>query len=333
MRLFIREHLLLIALQIVQFAVILLLFWLDGWHHLGPGLYAVFLGFFFLGCYLAYQYVSRRAFYQRLEQGIGQMDASLNSLGHVPIAAALSHLLNVQYKLYMREITEAQERQEGHLQFIDKWVHQMKTPLSVIELTAQHLDEPHSSDIREETERMRTGLNTVLYMARLRTIEQDFHIRPVGLARLVREVNMEHRRYFIRNDVYPKVEESREQITVETDEKWLFFVIEQLIHNAVKYSAGLSKRIDIAIYERGKRAVLEVRDQGIGIPAADRKRIFDKFFTGNNGRAYRESTGMGLYLVKEVCQYLGHKIEMESEAGKGTVFRIVFSPEQNLTNV
>lgn len=180
---------------------------------------------------------------------------------------------------------------------------------------------------------MRTGLNTVLYMARLRTIEQDFHIRPVGLARLVREVNMEHRRYFIRNDVYPKVEESREQITVETDEKWLFFVIEQLIHNAVKYSAGLSKRIDIAIYERGKRAVLEVRDQGIGIPAADRKRIFDKFFTGNNGRAYRESTGMGLYLVKEVCQYLGHKIEMESEAGKGTVFRIVFSPEQNLTNV
>ena len=74
---------------------------------------------------------------------------------------------------------------------MDQWVHQMKTPLSVIELIAQDLDEPDSSNIREETDRMKTGLNTILYMARFRTIEQDFHIKPVELAKLVSEVNHE----------------------------------------------------------------------------------------------------------------------------------------------
>ena len=87
---------------------------------------------------------------------------------------------------------------------MDQWVHQMKTPLSVIELTAQNLDEPDSSSIREETERMKRGLNTVLYMARLRTIEQDFHIKPVTLSN-VNEVNGENKRFYIRNQVYPKL--------------------------------------------------------------------------------------------------------------------------------
>ncbi len=90
---------------------------------------------------------------------------------------------------------------------MDQWVHQMKTPLSVIELTAQNLDEPESSSIREETERMKTGLNTILYMARLRTIEQDFRIKPVALADIVHEVNRENKRFYIRSQVYPKFKE------------------------------------------------------------------------------------------------------------------------------
>src|SRR5690625_1853747 len=209
----------------------------------------------------------------------------------------------------------------------------MKTPLSVIELTVQDLEEPESTNLREETERIKNGLSTVLYMARLRTIEQDFRITPVLLENLVQEVNSENKRFFIRSKVYPKLEKERPGITVESDEKWLLFMMTQLIQNAVKYSSGKSQQVNISLYERKGEAVFEVEDFGVGVPAEDRNRIFHAFYTGENGRHYRESTGMGLFLAKEVADYLGHEIEMETVVGKGTTFRIVFSPAQNITTM
>jgi signal transduction histidine kinase len=101
----------------------------------------------------------------------------------------------------------------------------------------------------------------------------------------------------------------------------------------VKYSSGKSQQVNISLYERKGEAIFEVKDFGIGIPPEDRSRIFHAFYTGENGRHYRESTGMGLFLVKEVADYLGHGIEMETAAGKGTTFRIVFSPAQNITTM
>lgn len=331
MKLFIKEHALLIVVQIIQFLTILLIYWLDGYNHLKPALYGIFLGFFFLICYLTYHYISRRQFYDRLSEPIETLDESLRQIDNTPISEALNELLKTQYKKYQQQIKEAERKQEEHMIFIDRWIHQMKTPLSVIELIAKDLDEPESSSMREETDRMKTGLNTILYMARLRTIEQDFHIKPVHLAELVKEVNLENKRFYIRNHVYPQINEEQEGIKVETDEKWLFFIVSQLIHNAVKYSAQKSDHIIISLFERNSGVILEVKDFGVGIPTEDKKRIFDAFYTGENGRTFRESTGVGLFLVKEVTNYLGHVIEFESEVGKGTSLRIIFAPSQNLT--
>lgn len=333
MRLFFKEYSLLIVVQAVQILVILSIFWLDGYRDIHLFFYATFLNFFILGCYLIYYYLSRRKLYQRLNQPLESLDDSFQKTDDAPISIAFDQVLRNQYKLFQSRLESVEKEQEEHRKFMDQWVHQMKTPLSVIELTAQNLDEPESSSIREETERMKTGLNTVLYIARLRTIEQDFHIKPVNLAKLVDEVNGENKRFYIRNKVYPKLEVEKEGMTVETDEKWLFFILSQLINNAVKYSSETSNRIVISIYERGKEAILEVKDFGIGIPEADKRRIFDPFYTGENGRKFRESTGMGLYLTKEALNTLGHRIEMESEVGKGTTFRIIFSETQNLTSL
>ncbi|SFA81113.1 Signal transduction histidine kinase [Lentibacillus halodurans] len=333
MKLFIKDHRLLIGLQIVQFGLIFLILWLDGYRNIRTVLYAIFLGFILFSSYLLYYYITRRAFYKRLEQPIESLDESLQETDQAPIAEALDQLLKSQYRMYERRIGETEAQKEEHLTFIDRWVHQMKTPLSVIELTAQNLDEPESSNIREETDRIKTGLNTVLYMARLRTIEQDFRIKPVVLEKLVQEVNQENKRFFIRNEVYPKLEKERSGITVETDEKWLLFIMTQFIQNAVKYSAGKSGQMVISLYERAGSVIFEVTDFGVGIPEEDRKRIFNAFYTGKNGRKFRESTGMGLFLAKEVADYLGHRIEMESIVDKGTTIRIVFSPAQNITKM
>ncbi len=252
MKLFFKEHSLLIAVQVLQFLVMISIYWLDGYRHLGPAIYAIFLGFFFLGCYFFYYYYSRRRFYTRLSQPLVSLDETFQKTDHTPISSALDNLLKEQYKLYQNQIKTLEHQQEEHLKFMHQWVHQMKTPMSVIELTAQTLDEPDSSNIREETERMKTGLNTILYMARLRSIEQDFHIKPVVLSKIVNEVNGDNKRFYIRNQVYPKLEVEKEGITVETDEKWLFFMLSQLINNAVKYSNGKSSSIVISIYEKDR---------------------------------------------------------------------------------
>ncbi|MCM3762971.1 sensor histidine kinase [Alkalihalobacillus oceani] len=333
MILFLREHFLLILVQVVQFALIFALYWLDGNRNLSVGLYAVFIGLFFLACYLIYHYYSRRMFYKRLSESFVSLEDSIRRTEQSPVSSALDTLLKNQYKHYETKIKKLEHQQEEHLKYIDQWVHQMKTPLSVIELTAQTLDEPDSSNIREETQRMQTGLNTVLYMARLRSIEQDFHIKPVLVTKVVNEVNGENKRFYIRNKVYPKLNVEREGIVVETDEKWLFFIVSQLIQNAVKYSSGKSNSIIISIYERGEEAVLEVKDFGVGIPDVDKKRVYQPFFTGENGRLFRESTGMGLYVTMEAAKHLDHRIELESEQGEGATFRVVFAPTQNLTGM
>ncbi|MDP1421801.1 HAMP domain-containing histidine kinase [Peribacillus simplex] len=333
MKLFFKEHALLIAVQMIQFFLILGIYWLDGYRNLLPALYAIFLGLFFLTGYLAYHYFSRRRFYLRLTNSLESLDDSFQTTEHSPISEALDHLLKDQYKLYQTKIKALESKQDEHLTFMDQWVHQMKTPLSVIELIAQNLDEPDSSSIREETDRMKTGLNTILYMARLRTIEQDFHIKPVNLTKMVNEVNSENKRFYIRNKVYPNLLQQKQDMIVETDEKWLFFILSQLINNAVKYSKGKSHKIDLAIYENEGEAVLEVKDYGVGIPESDKRRVFDPFYTGENGRKFRESTGMGLYLTKEAAEHLEHRLELESKVGEGATFRIIFGTTQNLTTM
>lgn len=324
MKLFLKEHLLLVIIHIIQLLVVVGIFWLEGFRNMPIALYSVFLSFLILLGYLAYQYFSRQQFYSRLSEGIDSLDESLQQLDQAPISKALQSLLSMQYNQFQKQIIGLTEKQEEHLIFMDLWIHQMKTPLSVIELTAKELDEPESSNVREEVDRLKDGLQTVLYMSRLRTIEQDFHITRVSLNNLVQEINQENKRLFIRNQVYPKLSSSQE-IIVESDEKWLFFMINQLLHNAVKYSAQKAKRINITLYQKNHQSIFEITDFGVGIPAEDIKRIYDPFYTGYNGRRFRESTGVGLYLTNEVAHYLGHQLEVESTIGEGTTFRIIFN--------
>lgn len=324
MKLFLREHALLIGLQCIQFVMIIGVFWLAGYRDIELTIYSLFLMGFFLICYLTYQYLTRKEYYHRLEHPIQTFDESNQSLGQAPIALALQEVLMSQYKIYAHDREQLRKEQADHHAFLDRWIHQMKTPVSVIELLSQDIDEPEASDVREETECLKEGLNTVLYMARLRSIQADFHIEKVELRTLIQEVNNEQKRLFIRNKIYPEIKAEGGNFIVETDEKWLYFILTQIIQNAVKYSKGYANQVTIHLYERSENIICEVIDYGVGIPESDKKRLFDLFFTGENGRKYRESTGVGLYLVKIVADYLGHTIEVESTEGKGTVFRIVF---------
>ncbi|KRG14909.1 sensor histidine kinase [Lederbergia galactosidilytica] len=322
MKLFLRDHFFLILVNILQIIILLLVFWMDGYHNRHLLFYTLFLATFILMLYLVFRYLLHQRFYNRLSNPMNQMDEAFETLDKAPLAKALGELLKRQYRIYINELDRQEKRRNDHLTFINQWVHQMKTPLSVIELITQENDDEHLESIREETDKLEKGLEMVLYAARLEMFEQDFHVEPVSLKVVIEEAIRENKRFFIKNHVYPEVHVS--STMVESDEKWLEFIFNQLITNAVKYSTGKGHKVVITETKDRLETIVTVQDYGVGIPKTDLKRVFNPFFTGENGRNYRESTGMGLYLVKEVCEKLGHKIELTSIQGEGTSVQIRF---------
>ncbi|CAM3622932.1 sensor histidine kinase [Brevibacillus invocatus] len=324
MKLFLRDQWAFAAFFVVQLILLLLIFALDGYWNSSLMIYAIFLSLFFSGGFLLSRYLTHRTIYQRLSNPVQSLEELTQSHGNAPLCRAMDENCLEQYRLYKEELHAYENKQRDHITFIQQWVHQMKTPLSVIHLLLQDDDDPKSESVREEVDRLKRGLETILYLARLDRFEQDFLIEPVNLRTLVQEAVAENKRLFIRNQVYPELQID-EHWSAESDDKWLSFVLNQLLINAVRYSAGKSNKVTIRAYERGSQVVLEVQDYGIGIPREDIRRVFQPYFTGENGRKYAESTGMGLYLVKEICGKLNHAVELESMVDAGTTVRVVLS--------
>lgn len=324
MKLFIREQMPLIVVYLAQLIIITLVYRLDGGSGVNVSLYAALLSSCLLLGYLAYRYVTNRTFYECLETVPSSLDEVGGPSQDSPLAASLRGLLGSQFRLYKNDLHSYRHKLEEHIHFINQWVHGMKTPLSVIHLIIQDKDGPPFTAIGDELDRLKKGLDTVLYSARLDTFEHDFYVERLDLETVVRGVTSEQKRLFIRKRVFPMITMD-EPINVTSDEKWLSFVLTQLITNAVRYTVEQGKHVYFhGFVGKENRVVLEIRDEGVGIPAGDLPRVFDPYFTGVNGRNFQESTGMGLYLVKQICVKLGHEVDISSEEGKGTTVRIIF---------
>ena len=326
MRLFLRDHVPLMIILGLQIVITSVVYAFNDGSALSTISYVFIVSLFLLLVFLVYQYVTKRGFYARLSNPEASMEPIFTSKSRqfTPIEQALQDLLTDQFHFMQQELHQAENRMNRHVTFMNQWVHDMKTPLSVIHMTIQDEDEPIFDSIREETDRLTKGLETVLYMARLDSFEHDFYIEEVDLAQMMGQFVKQNKRLFIRSQVFPKIGIAENQIVV-SDEKWLTFVFSQIINNAVKYSAGKSRTIEISASMEQEHLVVQVRDYGIGIPAHDVERVFEPYFTGDNGRQYPASTGMGLYLVHEICSRLGHRITVESEQGEGTSVRIYFT--------
>lgn len=323
MRLFIKDQLLFFIFYIGMLAIINLVYWLDREQNLVTTWYANFLSTLFFLLFLAIRYIKHRRMYAFLEKETQALDELNNPIGQAALPQAFEGMLKRTYRLHEEQLRLYEQKYNEHVTFIRQWVHQMKTPLSVIQLTLQDEDTEPARQILEETEKMRRGLQTVLYLARLDTFERDFYVTKVNLWKAAQQAVQENKGMFIRHHVYPQLEISN-PCWVETDEKWCVFIINQLLTNAIRYSGDPEKKVMIRAYSHGINKVLEVEDQGIGIMEQDLRRVFDPFFTGSNGRIVRESTGMGLYLVKQVCDKLGHSIHLTSSPGQGTKVTLIF---------
>lgn len=338
-----------ITLYILCTAIASFMFILDKlryWQQADTGLvyYFIELALIVLVVGLAIDYLRQRSYYKQMNEAISSASSlkssSIVNAGVTAEQKKVQLLLELQHSAYLTELGKYRRQQEQHNHFVLQWVHHMKTPVSVIDLLAQDALQQEEqtpeeqrrllASLQEETERMTRGLEMMLYTSRLEKFELDLHLRSVALHEMLRNVVNAHKRLCIRYSIYPRIEG---EAYVETDEKWMTFVLNQLISNAIKYSKRKpgGKRLTLRIQQQGGgnggQAVLSVIDEGIGIEQQDLPRIFDPFFTGENGRALEESTGMGLYLAKQVCGRLGHELIVNSQVGEGTTVKLSFQPD------
>lgn len=206
--------------------------------------------------------------------------------------------------------------------YITKWVHEIKIPVSVCELIADKIDEIDMSEqLILEFNRINFLINQVLYTSKSSSYSEDLQINEINIETLIKKVVRRNATLFISKNI--NLELQNINYTVTTDEKWLSYIVDQLINNGCKYTPT-DGEITIYAKEEDSNIVLYVKDNGIGIKEKDIKRIFDRGFTGENGRLLAKSTGMGLYLSKKMAHKLSHDIYVKSEEGLGTEFSICF---------
>lgn len=206
------------------------------------------------------------------------------------------------------------ERSES-IDYYTTWVHQIKTPISVMQMILQSEDTEDYRTLSAELFRIEKYVEMVLCWFRLDSSSNDFVIERISLDNVIRQAIRQYAPQLIRKKI--KLIYDGTDVTVLSDEKWLLFIIEQLLSNAVKYTESGSVTVSVA-----DNMVLQIRDTGIGIAAEDLPRIFEKGYTGYNGRADKKSTGLGLYLCKKTADKLSHSIFAQSQAGKGSTFYV-----------
>ncbi|SOC16934.1 signal transduction histidine kinase [Ureibacillus xyleni] len=323
LKLFIKEHLSFVIFEMVLVLFILLLFYLDGFRNIDTAVYTISISLILIISFLGVRYFLRQNYLNRITQLPTSMEDALQKNAKTFEYIETERYLHELYRVYQQEVQSLYASQNRQDKFLNQWIHQMKTPVSVLELLLQEDGPLDHTSVREEVDRIKRGLELVLMNARLEKFEEDMQVEQVSLKDIVLATINENKRLFITNRVFPQTEIDQ-SIVITSDSKWLKFVLGQFITNAVKYTFEPNKKIFVIAKRTDSQVQLIVKDEGIGIPKSDLTRVTKAFFTGENGRKTGESTGMGLYLAKEICEKLGHELTIESEVGVGTTITLTF---------
>lgn len=232
-----------------------------------------------------------------------------------PVESDYIMMIEKLRKINRDNMTAYQTERSEALDYYTTWVHQIKTPISVMQMILQSDDTDEHRELSAELFRVEQYAEMALNYIRLDSNSNDLVIKELDLDEVIRGCVRRYAAQFIRKKLTIKY--SGTDVKVLSDEKWLTFIIEQLLSNAVKYTEKGFVEISVS-----DEKLLSVKDTGIGIAQEDIPRIFEKGFTGYNGRENSKSTGLGLYLCEKAAKMLGHKISAQSEIGKGSAFTI-----------
>jgi len=238
-----------------------------------------------------------------------------------PAESDYQNIIDILRKANTENITRFENERKESIDYYTAWIHQIKTPISAMQMILHSEDTDEHRELLGELFRIEQYAGMVLSYFRLDENSSDFVFKYYDIDKIIKKAVHRYAPQFIRKKI--KLNYNPVSLYVLTDEKWLLFIIEQILSNAVKYTESGSVTIIVS-----PEKILRISDTGIGIAQEDIPRIFEKGFTGYNGRADSKSTGLGLYLCKKACDKLFHRICVESETGKGSIFSVYLDREE-----
>jgi signal transduction histidine kinase len=238
-------------------------------------------------------------------------------------------LIRASCKSMNDEVFRCKQGQSAYKDYVEEWIHEIKNPVSAIKLICSNNHTEATKAIEGQMEEVEYLLEQVLYYARSETLERDYFIRSFKLSDVINEALLQYRISLLRLGFEIDITDS--DVLVYSDEKWVSFIIRQVISNAIKYCNHTKPYLKFVISKTDKCILLTVKDNGSGISQADLPRIFERGFTGSNRRK-SGATGMGLYICKNLCDKMGLSISAESEKGIETRFVVGF-PYAQLTEL
>ncbi|ELC8434591.1 TPA: ATP-binding protein [Clostridium perfringens] len=277
--------------------------------------------------YHIFDYLRKNQYYNEIKENMESLDkkyliSEVIEKGTFTESKLIYEVICKSNKAMNDEIGEFKRGINDYREYIELWVHEIKTPIATCKLLIENNESPLTESIGEEVCKLENYIDQALFYTRSNTLEKDYIIKEMSLSSCVNKVLNNNADSLIKKKV--KISLGDLEKGVYSDSKWIEFILGQIISNSIKYMNKEHKELKIYCNENSKYVILNIEDNGAGISEKDISRVFDKGFTGENGRKFGKSTGIGLYLCKKLCKKLGLDITLISEEGKFTRVSIIF---------
>ena len=295
--------------------------------HIIMGLYVVSI---------AIEYFKKKKFYDNLSNMLEELEEEylITEIINTPDfleGKILKNTIETIDKSMLENVNKYKYMTEDYKEYIELWIHEIKIPIATSKMVIENNKNAITKSIDEELDKVENYIEQALFYARSNTVEKDYYIRKVVLKEIVNESIKKNKSTLIQEKISIDIHDL--DIEVNTDNKWIVFILNQIIQNSIKYRRKENSAIEIYANQGKENVILYIKDNGIGIKQGEITRVFEKGFTGENGRIInKKSTGIGLYLCQKLCNKLGLGIELNSKKNIGTEVRIIF-PKSSFMNL
>lgn len=328
---YLKDRALFIGVNIITFFVVLILMSIV---HMGLGAILLVFSIWFgpIITYMVTEYLKFKKYYDELINISENLDRKylISEVIEEPnfIEGKITHeILKVSNRDMQEMVKYYKNMQSEYQEYIEAWVHEIKTPIASSMLIIENNEETIPYNMKHEIRKVEDYVEQVLYYSRSNEVSKDYIVKNFSIEKSVRNVIKRNASDFINKKIAIDIENLKGE--AYSDPKWVEFIINQIVGNSIKYSKNQNAKVTIYTTENKNNTVLTIKDNGVGINNKDLKRVFEKGFTGENGRIYGKSTGIGLHLCSKLCKKLGLGIKLTSKESEGTEVNIIFPKGKN----
>lgn len=329
---YIKDKMIFLSINLLLFMIIVLIMYLS---QISMVIVLILFCIWFLPLFsfMIIDYIQYKKYFNTLEKVLDNLDKKyllpeVIEESNFTLGREINNILKILSRDMHENVKHYKDMQEEYREYIEMWVHEIKTPIASSKLLIENNTNEVTRKIDTQIDKIDNFVEQVLYYSKSNDVGKDYIIKKTELSKVVKNVIKRNTRDFISKRISLQLEEIEE--VIYSDTKWVEFILNQIIVNSIKYSKGKNDKIKIISKKLPHSVVLEIEDSGVGIIERDINSVFEKGFTGENGRRFGKSTGIGLYLCKKLCDKLGLGLAIDSKVNIGTKVSIVFPIAENL---